>query len=156
MDWGVIIVPIITALIGAFATYLVQKNLQEKRDIERRLSEKRQETYMQLLDPYIKLFADIKGQGANQAIKDIVSYDYKKTAFELNLIGSDDVVLAYNELMQHTYKAEETGKKDSMEMIRLWGNLLLEIRKSLGNRKTKLNEKDMLSAMIKDIDKFIR
>jgi len=37
-------------------------------------------------------------------------------------------------------------------MMRLWGSLLLEIRKSLGNKNTKLNEIDMLRAMIKDID----
>lgn len=36
----------------------------------------------------------------------------------------------------------------------LWGKLLLEIRKSLGNKKTKLDEFDMLRAMIKDIEKW--
>ena len=56
--------------------------------------------------------------------------------------------------MQHTYKREVAEKQDPKEMMRLWGSLLLEIRKSLGNRKTKLDEWDMLRAMIKDIDKL--
>jgi len=39
-------------------------------------------------------------------------------------------------------------------MMSLWGILLLEIRKSLGDKNTKLEKYDMLRAMIKDIDKF--
>jgi hypothetical protein len=100
----------------------------------------------------IRLFADLKGQGPIQVIKKITSYEYRKTAFDLNLFGSDEVVRAYNALMKHTYEAEATGKQDPKEMMRLWGRLLLEIRRSLGNKKTKLNEFDMLRAMIKDID----
>ena len=37
-------------------------------------------------------------------------------------------------------------------MMRHWGTLLLEIRKSLGNEGTKLSEIDMLRGMIKDIE----
>ena len=56
--------------------------------------------------------------------------------------------------MKHTYEAEATGNQDPEEMMRLWGKHLLEIRKSLGNKKTKLNELDMLRAMIKDMSKI--
>ena len=35
-----------------------------------------------------------------------------------------------------------------------WGIFILEIRKSLGNKKTKLNELDMLHSMLKDADKI--
>jgi hypothetical protein len=72
------------------------------------------------------------------------------------LVGSDEVVSAHNELMQYAYRAEETGEKDPVEMLRLWGILLLKIRKSLGYKSTKLNEWDMLRGMIKDINKFAR
>ncbi len=57
--------------------------------------------------------------------------------------------------MQHVYKAESTEKQDPRKMMSLWGTLLLEIRKSLGNKKTKLNELDMLRGMIKDIDEYL-
>jgi hypothetical protein len=56
--------------------------------------------------------------------------------------------------MKHAYKVEVTGNKDPKEMMSLWGELLLEIRKSLGNKDTKLNKFDMLRAMVKDIDKL--
>lgn len=71
-----------------------------------------------------------------------------------NLFGSDEVVCAYNNLMKHSYDVEVTGNKDPKEMMSLWGTLLLEIRKSLGNKDTKLNKFDMLRAMVKDIDRL--
>ena len=56
--------------------------------------------------------------------------------------------------MQYIYKAEADQNPDPKEMMRLWGKLLLEIRKSLGNENTKLSELDMLRGFIKDIEKL--
>ena len=44
----------------------------------------------------------------------------------------------------------------SLERRKVYGGILrLEIRRSLGNKKTKLNEFDMLRGEITDIDKFL-
>lgn len=150
-----ILIPIVTALIGAAAIWFVQKNLQEKREVERQLSAKRQEIYMGLLDPYIRIFSDIKGPGIDQAIKKITSHEYKKIAFGLALLGSDEVIKSYNTFMRYTFESEASGERDTGKLMRLWGNLLLEIRKSLGNKKTTLKEKDMLQGMIKDINNYL-
>lgn len=151
MNWLQVLGPSLLMVLGGIITWLLKSRVEELRTTEERLREERRKIYSQILDPYIRLFAD-KEQGPAQAIGKITSYEYRKTAFDLNLFGSDEVVRAYNALMKHTYEAESTGKRDPKEMIRLWGGLLLEIRKSLGNKKTELNELDMLRAMIKDID----
>lgn len=57
-------------------------------------------------------------------------------------------------MLMYTFKSEKTGEINSKEIMRLWGALLLEIRKSLGNKDTELDELDMLRSMIKDIDSF--
>ena len=152
MDWLQILGPSLLMVLGGIITWFLKSRVEELRATEERLREERRKIYGQILDPYIRLFVDLKGQGPAQAIKKITSYEYRKTAFDLNLFGSDEVVRAYNALMKHTYEAESTGKQDPKEMMRMWGSLLLEIRKSLGNKKTKLKEFDMLRAMIKDID----
>ena len=154
MNWLQILGPSLLMVLGGIITWFFKSRVEELRATEERLREERRKIYGQLLDPYVRLFADLKGQGPVQAIKKITSYEYRKTAFDFNLFGSDEVVRAYNDLMKHTYEAESLGKQDPKEMMRLWGSLLLEIRKSLGNKKTNLNEFDMLRAMIKDIDKF--
>lgn len=152
MDWLQVLGPPLLMALGGIITWVIKSKVEELHAVEEKLREDRRKIYSQILDPYIRLFADLKGKGPAQAIKQITSYEYRKTAFELNLFGSDEVVRAYNVLMKHTYEAESTGEQAPKEMMRLWGNLLLEIRKSLGNKKTKLNEWDMLRAMIKDID----
>ena len=143
-------------ILGGINTWFIKSRIEELRAIEEKLREERRNIYAQILDPYIHLFADIKkGKGPDEALKRVTSYDYRKTAFDLNLFGSDEVVLAYNNLMKHTYESEATEKREPNKMMLLWGKLLLEIRKSLGNKNTKLDEFDMLRAMIKDIDKLV-
>lgn len=155
MDWLQTLGPSLLIVVGGIITWFLKSRVEELRAIEERLRAERRKTYGDILDPYIHLFAGLKtGQPQAQVLKKLTSYDYRKTAFELCLVGSDQVVQAYNDLMQHSYESERTGKQDAPEMMRLWGLLLLAIRRSLGNKKTRLNELDMLRGMIKDIDKM--
>jgi hypothetical protein len=155
MDWLQTLGPTLLVVLGGIISWFIKSRIEELRAIEEKLREERRNNYAHILDPYIHLFADIKkGKGPDEALKRVTSYDYRKTAFDLNLFGSDEVIRAFNNLMEHTYEAEATGKQDPQKMISLWGKHLLEIRKSLGNKKTKLNEVDMLRAMIKDVSKI--
>ncbi len=153
MDWGDIIVPAVTLLIGAFTTWLVQKNLQEKRDIERRLAEKRHELYMGILDYYIRA---ITGTDDAQKLRETAfSYEYKKKGFELVLIGDDRVIKAYNELLDYSTALEEDDKSDNeYEILKLFARLLREIRKSLGYKHTTLTDVDIIRPFIKDAEKL--
>ena len=155
MNWLQILGPTLLMIAGGIITWLFKSRVEELRATEEKLRDQQRKIYLEILDPYIRLFAELKTKGSSvQALRKMISYEYRKTAFNLNLFGSDEVVKAYNALMQHTYEAESTEKQDPKEMMRLWGMLLLEIRKSLGNKKTKLDELDMLRAMIKDIDEY--
>ena len=156
MRWivEIIVVPILLLLAGGAFSWFIKSRTEELREIQTKLREDRRIIYDRIIEPYIKLFGDLKGKGPGEAIKKITSYDYKKSVFELSLFGSDEVVLAYNNLMQHSYKAEATGNQNPKEMMRLFGKLLLEIRKSHGNKRTRLDEIDMFRAIIKDIEKL--
>jgi hypothetical protein len=143
-------------IVGGIITWLLKSRVEELRAAEENLRETRTQTYWDILEPYVLLFSDISNKkNIEDVLKKITSFQYRKTSFQLCLLGSDNVVQAYNAMWQHTYKAERTGKQDSKEMMRLWGALQIEIRKSLGNKKTKLKEVDMLRGMIKDIDDFL-
>ena len=155
MNYLQVLGPSLLMVLGGMITWLLKSRVEELRATEEKLREERRKIYGQILDPYVRLFTDLKGQGPAQAIKTIRSYDYRKTAFDLGLFGSDAVVRAYNALMKHVYNAESTGKQDPKEMMRLWGALLLKIRKSLGNKRTGLKETDMLRGMITDIDRYL-
>jgi len=160
MDWWEIVLSVLLAVVGGGGIFnlIIKSRLDELRAIEERLSAERRKIYGEILDPYVKLFAGIsRGDAvANEIGKKITSDEYRKAIFELGLLGSDDVVRAYNELMQYFFKLGTTGKQDMRVTVRLWGRLRLEIRRSLGNKKTKLNEFDMLRGEITDIDELGR
>lgn len=156
MEWWEILLSILVVAIGGGGIFniIIKSRLDELHKVEERLSTERRKVYTDILAPYVKLFAGIarKDQKMNEIIKQITSDDYRKAIFELGLVGSDKVVYAYNDLMQYSY----TGKQDTYEFARLWGKLRLEIRKSLGNKKTKLTEFDMLRGEITDINKLVK
>lgn len=112
---------------------------------------------MKILNPYISLFANAANEtGQKKAIKEIASSNYRQSHFEFNLIGSDKAVKAMNQMVQHSRELESGDTSLDQEiLIRDWGNILVAIRKDLGNRRSRLKEKDMLIAYIKDINKIM-
>ena len=89
-------------------------------------------------------------------VKRALSLDYRKQAFRLALVGSDGVVFAYNSLMQSFFHAGDTPHdiEKAKSMMSLIGNLLLEIRKSMGNEDTELDRWAMIEWFISDAPKY--
>jgi hypothetical protein len=159
-EWLYPLLVVVSGTVGGIITWFIRSRLEESRELERRLRDERSKVYIAILGPYIELFASISGgdqreDRMDEITKKVLSVEYRKTIFELGLLGSDEVVYAYNDLMQYFFKLGTTEKQDMYETIRLWGTLRLEIRKSLGNKRTKLNAFDMLRGEIKDIDKLM-
>ena len=99
MEWLQILGPSLLIAIGGIIAWLLKTRVEELRATTEKLKEEQRKIYGQILEPYIRLFAASKGQGLSQAIQKITSYEYRKTAFDLNLVGSDKVVRAHNTLM---------------------------------------------------------
>ena len=156
MNWMQTLGPTALLLIGGAVSWFIKRRYEELRLLQEKLREDRRKTYAEILEPYIMIFTGISGDSklTDKAIKKVKSLEYRKTAFDLSLIGSDEAVRTYNALMQQFYRDDETGKQDPSLLMRSFGKVLIAIRKDLGNKKTKLNELDMLKAMIKDIDKL--
>jgi len=154
MNWLPVVAPPLLMVLGGMLTWIIKSKIEELRSTEEKLRGERSKIYAQILEPFMRLFTDAKGRGPDQAIRTFASKDFKRAAFELGLFASDQVVRAYNDLITHVHRAEAAGTQDPKEIMRLWGKLRLEIRKSLGNKNTKLDEYDMLRGMITDIDKL--
>ena len=100
---------------------------------------------------------EYKGKSKGQiATEKIVSLSYRQTAFKLALMGSDDVVKSYNNLMQFFFNQDPEQKADEniRRMLELLGNFLLEIRRSVVNEKTSLSNLEMHKWLITDIRRF--
>ncbi len=164
MDWIPILVSTLLFILGGIITWIVRSRIEETRAIQQKLNEERRKTYGEILLPLISVLANInekggkQGTGTTKAVENILSdlNKFHKNRLDLVLFGSDNVVRAHNALWEYAYKSEseENAEERGKTYMQLWGKLLLEIRKDVGNKKTSLNEFDMLRWLIRDIDKL--
>lgn len=161
MDWlQDILAPLmvlILSAIGILAGWFIRSRFEESRLVRQKLNEERRNTYKKIISPYIGMLTGIKDKESTaKALNKVKSPEHKEAVFDLAFVGSDNVVRAHNALFQYAYKDEESDdeKQRGKMFIRLWGLLLLEIRRDVGNKNTKLDEFDMLRWLIKDIDGF--
>lgn len=155
------VVVVVFTLILTIIGWKYRQSLERSLKLEEQLRADRVEIYKRILDPFIIMFmsdaawaADPKNKSKDKnasAIALMMSVDYRKTSFHLSLIGSDGVVTAHSNLFQYMYN---TSDYDTQKVMSLLGNFLLEIRKSMGNESTSLDNWGMLKWFITDISKF--
>lgn len=179
---GAIATPILLILLSGIG-WIIQHQIQKAQKtedelrqraqmLEEELRDDRVQIYSEILEPFIILFTKdeaftkdkaFRGKDKLQIAQEkILSLSYKQAAFRLSLFADDSVVRAYNNLMQFFYNSDATSatvpesKSDlkAYQMLDLFGGLLLEIRKSVGNSSSKLENLEMLEWMINDIRKI--
>ena len=164
---GTISTPILVLILTTVG-WKYRQSIERKLKLEEKLRDDRIEIYNQILEPFIILLmtdtawsSDKQNKNRNKndvAKSKLLSLDYRKTSFKLSLIGSDPVVSSFNDLMQHFYQQENTSQPTSEDNIRtimsLLGNFLLEIRKSMGNEDTRIDNWGMLEWFICDARKL--
>ena len=96
-----------------------------------------------------------KGKDKNEiATNQMLTIEYRKDSFKLSLMGSDEVVIAFNNLMQYFFSQKnhqgETSDDQLKSMLALLGDFLLEIRRSMGNEHTKIDNWGMLEWFMTD------
>lgn len=157
MDFNFVTGTVLTALVG-LAVWILQNRIETVKKERELLQTQRRELYLKILDPYIAILSKTnqnQPRSVNNSVQQILSLDYRRMSFELLMIGSDEVVLALNNVMQYSYKLPQAGTVQPQDLVSHWGGLLLAIRRDLGNKKTELKEIDMFRSYIKDIDEAV-
>ena len=164
---GAVATPMLVIVLSAIG-WRFKSSIERKVDLENRLRDDRIEIYNQIPEPLIILLMtdaawaqDKKNKNKDKnelAISKMLTLDYRKLGFKLSLMGSDSVVKSYNNLMQYFYNMEENKSAESetflKEMLELLGTFLLEIRKSMGNEATTLDQWDMCEWWMSDTRKI--
>ena len=151
-DWLQTLGPTILTLLGGGVGWFLRDRIEAGRAAEERMRQERVKAYSEILDPILAPFTDPGGERSARGLQQMASPDYRRHAFQLALVGSDQVVHSFNEFLQLLYRSEDQTQFGLAKGLRALGKLLLEVRKSIGNRGTDLSEKDMLRWLIKDID----
>jgi hypothetical protein len=152
MNWLDNLAPTLIGLLGAAIGWFLKSWFEAKRRDQEALRDERAKIYVDILMPFIRIFTDITESHKQDALKEVKSLEYRKLSFRLALIGDDEVVQAWNKLWGTLYRMENDNVPNPANLLLVLGNVLLAIRKGLGNKSTTLTNKDMLRWMIKDID----
>lgn len=164
---GSVSTPILVLMLTAVG-WKYRQSVERKIKLEEKLRDDRINIYNQILEPFIILLmtdtawqSDKRNKGKDKneiAVTQMLSLDYRKVSFKLSLIGSDSVVNSFNDLMQHSYNQADDGHTPSSAQLRtmmsLLGSFLLEIRKSMGNETTKIDNWGMLEWFMTDARKM--
>ena len=145
-----------SVIAGATATGVIWyiRHIVESLSRERELlQEERRRIYMDVLEPFLVVLSPDGTSHAKQkkATAIIHSPKYRTSITAFIMMGPDNAVHALNEMMQYLYSDQGV---EPNALIRLWGGLLLAIRKDLGNKATNLTPRDMLRATVTDIDSY--
>lgn len=161
MDSAILIAIIspILVTIGGSLTWILKAKREELLTQEEKARDFRIKTYETLLEPYIGMFTfNLPDHKKEKEIQKMGRLDYKKAAFNLTTFGSDEVVKAFNSLMQSFYhnKVDEFENKNDwgIMMLRVFSDFLLAIRRDLYSTKTKLKRSQLVEFMITDIKDY--
>jgi hypothetical protein len=124
---NILLAPVAAALVG-FAVWYFQSRINKLHAAQAKLQDERRKVYSDVLSPMIRAFAGAKTKPELQkALREVTSFEYKKTVFEFNLIGSDDVVRAFNDMMQYFYHAdsESSDVGQLKETLKRWAHFCL-------------------------------
>lgn len=163
---GAVMTPVLVITLTGVG-WKFRKKIDRRQELEDKLREDRIEIYNVILEPFTLLMMsktawehDKKNKNKNKdetAITTLLSLEYRKVASKLTLVADDEVVLAYNDLMQFFFnQGEEASPSDTnlKLMLEYLGKFLLRIRKSMGNETTKLDHWQMLEWFMTDIRKI--
>jgi hypothetical protein len=162
---GSIATPILVLALTALG-WRLRRRLERRLELEDKLRDDRIETYNDILEPFVILFTSdeawkIDPENRNKdknalAMQTMLSLEYRRKAFKLSLVASDSVVGAYNNLMQFFFQraGHDPSEADIKEMLSLMGAFLLEIRRSVGNESTRLDNWQMLEWFLTDARQY--
>ncbi len=152
----------ITALFGLLGI-LIQIKSAKERDHQNALAQirlkgydARREIYDQLLKPFMELMFQQK-RGEEPNLDDQIESTIKAN-FDIHLLGSDETCNAYYEWRGMSLKKDiEDPNIKSLRlnaMLIFYSRIILAIRRDLGQRDTHVDEIQVLSSFINDIDEF--
>lgn len=149
----------ILIFIGGLITWFIKSRRDDVLIQEEKAREFKIKTYEVLLEPFITVFTfTLSEKEKEKGIGKMKTFEYRQAGFNLITFGSDDVIISYNKIMQAFYTINYEDQQNKEEyaklMLRYISDLLLNIRKDLYSKKTKLKRSEMLEFMMKDIKKY--
>lgn len=150
-----IIIVIISSLV-LFLGWLVQRKTEQIKIMENQLSERKYKAYSEVVDIFYGILKDTKNnKRSNQKNLMESLFNSKRDIF---LYASDEVFRKFNVWLSFSAKNESLEEGANLKQMRFFIDFILEIRKDMQGKKTKITEREILINLIQDekeVDNFL-
>ncbi|MDP3451508.1 MAG: hypothetical protein Q8R90_01010 [Bacteroidales bacterium] len=131
-----IVIPMLLLILGGIG-WLYRHEKERRHQIEKQLSDRKYDVYIKLLTVFFDILKQVKKGQPTNALKLIDKMlDIKK---ELIIFGNDKVLFAF-------FKWEKESQTKSN--LKALAELIIEVRKDMGNPKTSVSTKDFLKSLV--------
>ena len=153
MDSEIILggISIFLTVVIAILGWIMQRKIEQIKIMENQLSDKKYNAYADLVGIFFSILKNVKKEkDTNQKVLMDKMLESKKNIF---MYGSDKVVMAFSEWLC----SSTTGENNEQQMNKFL-ELMIEIRKDMCGRSSKITKYDLLLNLIqnpKEVDDFI-
>lgn len=140
--------PTILTLVSGSIGFIISKIIEDLKESKQRIYEQKRKYYNELIRPFRDVLKNIKTKNGNTTLNNKQIADAMDTAFDNILYASDEVIEKYGQFRNNSTNEDESGSKNQYKTLKLFSDLLLAMRKDLGNKYTSLDEVHILRMFI--------
>lgn len=140
--------PTFLTLVSGSVGFITSKIFEDLKESKQRIYEQKRKYYNELIRPFRDVLKNIKTKNGNSSLNPKQIADAMDTAFDNILYASDNVIEKYGRFRNNSTNEEQTGSSSQYKTLKLFSELLLAMRKDLGNKYTSLDEVHILRMFI--------
>jgi hypothetical protein len=140
--------PTILTLVSGAIGFIISKIIEDVKESKQRIYEQKRKYYNELIRPFRDVLKNIKTKTGSTELNNKQIAEAMDTAFDNILYASDEVIQKYGRFRNNSTNETETGSKNSYKTLKLFSELLLAMRKDLGNKYTSLDEVHVLRMFV--------
>lgn len=143
VEYFQIFIPILLVLLGGVG-WLYRHEKEKRLEIEKQLSVKKYDVYVRLLTVFFNILKQVKkGQSTNA----------DKLVDTMIEIKKDIIIFGSDEVLNNFFNWEK--KSQSKESLKALSELVISVRRDMGNPKTKITSNDFLKSLVQDEETLI-
>jgi hypothetical protein len=140
--------PTILTLVSGSLGFIISKIIEDVKESKQRIYEQKRKYYNELIRPYRDVLKNTKSKNGHTELTSKQINDAMDNAFDNILYASDDVIEKYGRFRNNSTNEAETGINNLFKTLKLFSELLIAMRKDLGNKYTSLDEVHILRMFI--------
>ena len=145
--------PTILTLVSGSIGFIISKIIEDLKESKQRIYEQKRTYYNELIKPFRDILKNSKSKNGKNELTPKQIADAMDTAFDNILYASDEVIEKYGRFRNNSTNNEQENSNNVDKTLKLFADLLLAMRKDLGNKYTTLDEVHILRMFINMTEK---